>query len=420
MTGWRGLPKGLLNSFRNYNQPECMNKYVNYQKEIQNEISALSKRDPQKFCNDCQRIRQKIFNRYSEIKYCYDYDLLKNKLIEDDEIKDFLEKCLQPPKCSYNGVSNARNPPALKSKSGNTCRGRNVCNSIATPVQESAGKVQQELKLKPLETNLPPRQENLNINQPQAEGGGLTKANTISDNQKNVSITNNPAVVQPQASDPKGNHPFSTTGHESILKQPPSASQHSLHSGLDNSSNDSSPQVNPESESSTTAIAQEKGSEAVILGNGQHSPPYVSSNAPGAQELRSTISAPQDSDVRRLDNKIPGTENHDEKPPGGEDGSAITVGDRNSGSEVVGDFVDRTLDLSGDPLYSKLTDDRVDGEKIFSQAFAETPIDVQISDATTGDNSEIPYKKYTTMALAPTGIIMLMTLLSKVNQIVFH
>ncbi|KNA00609.1 hypothetical protein PVNG_03206 [Plasmodium vivax North Korean] len=362
MTGWRGLHKGLLDSFRNYNQPQCMNKYVNYQKEIQNEISALSKRDPQKFCTNCQRIRQKIFNRYSEIKYCYDYDLLKTKLIEDDEIKDFLEKCLQPPKCSYNGVSNARNPPALKSKSGNTCRGRNVCNSVATPVQESAGK-------------------------------------------KNVSITNDPAVVQPEASDPKGSHPFSTTGHESILKQPPSASQHSLPSGLDNSSNDSSPQVNPESESSTTAIAQEMGSEAVILGNGQHSPPYVSSSAPGAQELRSTISAPQDSD------------NHDEKPPGGEDGSAITVGDRNSGSEVIATLVDSIIDLDGlTPLHTKITDDGAGGENYLKAVSLKAPIDVPLSDSTTGDNPQIKYKNYTAMALAPTGVIMLMTLLSKVNQ----
>ncbi|CAG9480070.1 unnamed protein product [Plasmodium vivax] len=409
----RGTPYRYAYSFRNYKQPECITKYYNYQQEIQKQIDELKKINQKHFCRRCQGIRKNILDKHKELKYCYDYDLLRNRLIDDGEIKDFLGKCLQPSECSYNGTSNVRNSSTLKRESENACEGKKDCNKGAAPPQVLAGKLQQVLNPQSSRTNIPARQENLNIEQPHAERGGSTKANPTLDHKKNISITNDSVVVQPEATDHKGIHPYSTSRELSIPEQPPPPSQHSLPSELDNSSNDSSPRVNPGSESREKAIAEEKDSEAFSLGNDQHGPQYVRSSALVAQELRSTTSAGQNSDVTPLDSKISGAGNLDEKPTGGEDRIAITLGDINSGSRVVDNFAHRILDLGRDFLNSTLTDDRGGGGSYVNQTFFETPVNELLPDESIGDNSETPFKKYTAMALAPTGIIMLMTLLTK-------
>ncbi|CAI7719034.1 PIR protein [Plasmodium vivax] len=412
MTGWRGTSNKFLNSLLNYKQPQCITKYINYQREILKQIEALS--DPKRFCTNCQKIKKDIIDKNNDLKDCHTYNLLKSELIDYFEIKEFMGKCLEPPNCSYNGASNVGNSSALKRQPENTCGGRRNCNKGAATPQVLAGKLQQVLNSQSSRTNIPARQENINIKQPHAEGEGLTKAKTILDHQNNISITNDSVVVQRKAPDHKGVVPSGKTGQVYIPEQPVSASQHSLLSGLDNSSKYSSPQVNPGPESSANAIAQEKDSEAVNLGNDQHGPQYGSGSALVVQDLRSTTSAGQDSDIRPLDSNISGARNLDEKPPGDEDGIAITLGDRNPGSAVLHDLVDNILNFDRVPsLYSTLTDDRGGGGNYISQAFVEKPVDELITGESTGDNSETPFKKYTTMALAPTGIIMLMTLLTK-------
>ncbi|EDL42795.1 variable surface protein Vir18-related [Plasmodium vivax] len=392
--------------------PECMTKYFNYKQEIEKQIDALNKINQRYFCKNCQAVRLNIINKNDELKDCYHPNILRYRLIDDVEIKDFMDKCLPLPNCSYNGTSHVKNPPGLNREPENTCGRRKDCKKGASPPQVLTGKAPQVLNPQSSRTNVPARQEDLNIKQLHAERGGSTEANTLLDNQKNVFITNGPAAVQSEASYPKDMHPFSTPREAYIPEQPPSASQYLLHSELDNSSNDSSPRVNPGSESRAKAIAQEKGSEAVKLENDRHGLLYVSGSTLGAQELRSTTSTGHESDVRPLDSKIPDAGNLEEKPPGGADGTSITPGDRNFGN-IVNNFVDGILGLGGNPLYSTLTNDRDSEGNYISQPFVETPVDVPVSDDPTGDNSETPFKKYTTMALAPTGIIMLMTLLTK-------
>ncbi|GAB69368.1 CYIR protein, partial [Plasmodium cynomolgi strain B] len=59
-------------------------------------------------------LRQDIINKNDQLKDCYAPYLLRNKLIDDFEINAFMDKCLQPPKCRYNGASNVRNFSTLK------------------------------------------------------------------------------------------------------------------------------------------------------------------------------------------------------------------------------------------------------------------------------------------------------------------
>ncbi|CAI7719351.1 PIR protein [Plasmodium vivax] len=401
MAPWPSISSLYIDNYRKYNEPQCITKYINYQQEIQKQIEALS--DPKNFCTKCQKIKQEINEKNNELKNCYAYNLLKTKLINNYEINAFMKKCLEPSKCRYNEAYNVRNPPALKSKSETTCGRSNVCNRVTTPVKESAGKVQQVLNLSPPKTNAQERKEDINIKQPLAEEGGSTQANTILGPQNNISITNDPVVVQPEASDLKGILPSGATGQESIPKSAASASPNSLTSELGSSSNDSSPHVTPGSDSSTTAIAQQKNLETSSHESDQRSLQHVNGNPLSAQDIGGPTSQDQDSH---------------ERSPNGEDAAVITLGNGNPGNEVIANLLERITHLSGlPPLHTKFTDDTAGGDNHLNGGSLETPIEAQNNDATTGDNSEIPYKKYTTMALAPTGIIMLMTLLSKYTSL---
>ncbi|VUZ94240.1 PIR protein [Plasmodium vivax] len=414
MAAWRGKTNKFLHSFRNYKEPECITNYNKFEKEIKRQIAELYKNNPTGFCRNCQKIKQDIINKNDQLKVCYTLDLLRNKLIDDFEINAFMEKCLEPRKCRYNRASNVRNPPALKVKSENSCGGRNDCNKGEASAQVLANKVQQKLNHKSPETNLPARQDDLNIKQPHAEVGRSTKANSILGLQKNISITNQPIVVQPGAPHSKGIDPSGTLGQVYILEQPISASQHSLHSELGNSSNDSSSQVTPASESSLTSIYTEGNLETSSHESNQRSLQHVNGNSLGAQELESATAASQDHDTGSLDFKISAPGGLDKRPPNGEDGTVRTHGGENHATDVIHNLVDSIILLGGTPSpYSTLTHDAAGGENYLNGASLETLVDVPVSDDPIGDNSETPFKKYTAMALAPTGIIMLMTLLTK-------
>ncbi|SCO75064.1 hypothetical protein PVC01_140005100 [Plasmodium vivax] len=411
MAPWPGISSRINDHYRKYLQPHCMTKYNNIHKQILNQIEALNNKDPGNFCKNCQALRLNINNKNNELNYCYAPNILGNKLIDDYDINAFMKKCLPLPKCSYNGASNVRKPSTLKREPENECRERNKCNKGITSSQVSAGKVKPEINYKSPETKLPIRKEDLNITQPHAGEAGSTKANTHSGPQNNISNPNNPVVVQHGAPHSKGIDPSGTTEHEYIPKQPASASPNSLTSVLGNSSEDSSPHVTPGSEPSTTAIAQQKNLETSSHERDQRSLQQINGNPLGAQGSERATSAGEGLNIKVLDSNISGTEDLDEISPDG----------RNPRSSVVHQLVDSIINLDGDPsLYSTLTDAAAGGDNYLNGGSLETSVSKPLIGEFTGDNPEIKYKNYTAMALAPTGVIMLMTLLSKVNQIVFH
>ncbi|EDL47206.1 variable surface protein Vir18, putative [Plasmodium vivax] len=360
MAPWFGTSSRINDQYRKYLEPRCFTNYDNFQKEVKRQITTLNNRDQKSFCTKCQKIKQEINEKNNELKNCYSYNILKNKLINDDDINAFMEKCLEQPKCSYSGASNARSPPALKGKQEKTCRGSNDCNRVATLVKESAGK-------------------------------------------NNTPNPNDLVVARPGVSDPKVIYPSGTTRHESIPKPAASASLNSLTSALGSSSNDSSSRITLGTDSSTTAIAQQQNLGTSSHESDQHSPQHVNSNPLSAQDIGSRTSQDQDTD---------------ERSHNGKDAAVITLGDGNPGTEVISNLLEGIADLGGLPrLHNKITDAAAGGEMYVNGVPLEIPVGKPLSDSTTGDNPEIKYKNYTAMALAPTGVIMLMTLLSKVNQI---
>ncbi|SCO70295.1 VIR protein [Plasmodium vivax] len=401
MATWPGVFNIYSDSFRRYKEPECINNYDNFQKEIKSKITAL--RDPQNFCTKCQKIKQDIINKNNQLNDCYTHKLLRNRLINDDEIKKFMGKCLEPPNCIYNGASHDKNIPGLKRVPAKASGRRNECNTVATPVKESAGTAQPELNRKSPETKLSVKEEEVNIKQSHTEREESTKANTNSGPHNNTSNPNDPVVVKPGAPLSKGIDPSGTTEHESIPEQPTSASPNSLPRELGNSSEDSSPQVTPESEYSTTDIAQQKNLETSNHESDQHVHQQVNGDSLDEQNIERPTSQNQDTDERSLNV---------------EEAAVRTLSGENPAIDVIHNLVDSIIHLGGTPSpYNTLTDDAPGGGNYLNGVPLETPIDVPVSDDPTGNNSQIPYKKYTTMALAPTGILMLLTLLSKYTSL---
>ncbi|KMZ84793.1 hypothetical protein PVBG_00573 [Plasmodium vivax Brazil I] len=393
-------------SFRRYKELGCMTKYNNIQKQILNQIATLNNNNTRNFCERCQSLRLNIINEDDQLKDCYAPDLLRNKLIDDDEIKKFMGKCLPSPNCIYNGAPRVNNPPKIKRVPAKACGGINECNKGATSVRVLANQLQPALNPHPPVTNLPVRPKDINIKHSDTEREESTKAKINSGPHNNISITNDPVVVEPGAPYSKGIDLSGTTRHESIAKPDASVLPNSLPSELGSSSNDSASHVTPGSESSTTPIVQQKNLETVSLHSDQHGPQQVKGNSLGAQNIGRPTSQEQGAHERSLN---------------GEDGAAITLSGRNHGNAVVDGTLHRISNLDAGPsLFSEFTDDTAVGEKYLNGDSLETSIHEQLIGESTGDNSEIKYKNYTAMALAPTGVIMLMTLLSKVNQIVFH
>ncbi|KMZ90070.1 hypothetical protein PVMG_03631 [Plasmodium vivax Mauritania I] len=393
-------------SFRRYKELGCMTKYNNIQKQILNQIATLNNNNTRNFCERCQSLRLNIINEDDQLKDCYAPDLLRNKLIDDDEIKKFMGKCLPSPNCIYNGASRVNNPPKIKRVPAKACGGINECNKGATSVRVLANQLQPALNPHPPVTNLPVRPKDINIKHSDTEREESTKAKINSGPHNNISITNDPVVVKPGAPLSKGIDPSGTTEHESIPEQPTSTSPNSLPRELGNSSEDSSPQVTPESEYSTTDIAQQKNLETSNHESDQHVHQQVNGDSLDEQNIERPTSQNQDTDERSLNV---------------EEAAVRTLSGENPAIDVIHNLVDSIIHLGGTPSpYNTLTDDAPGGGNYLNGVPLETPIDVPVSDDPTGNNSQIPYKKYTTMALAPTGILMLLTLLSKVNQNVFH
>ncbi|VUZ99243.1 PIR protein [Plasmodium vivax] len=402
MAPWPGIPSRFINQYRKYKELECITKYKNIHEQILNKIATLNN-NPRNFCKRCQALRLNIINENEQLKDCYAPDLLRNKLIDDYEINAFMEKCLEPPNGIYNGASHDKNIPGLKRVPAKASGRRNECNTVATPVKESAGTAQPELNRKSPETKLSVKEEEVNIKQSHTEREESTKANTNSGPHNNTSNPNDPVVVKPGAPLSKGIDPSGTTEHESIPEQPTSASPNSLPRELGNSSEDSSPQVTPESEYSTTDIAQQKNLETSNHESDQHVHQQVNGDSLDEQNIERPTSQNQDTDERSLNV---------------EEAAVRTLSGENPGTEVISNLLEGIADLGGLPrLHNKITDAAAGGEMYVNGVPLEIPVGKPLSDSTTGDNPEIKYKNYTAMALAPTGVIMLMTLLSKYTSL---
>ncbi|VUZ99245.1 PIR protein [Plasmodium vivax] len=90
------------------------------------------------FCRKCQGVREHIISKNNALKDCYNNNPLRNELIDDPDIKDFIKKCPEVSKCIQNDPSRAKKTVLPKGPNLQPCKKNNTCTTgtVSTEVTD--------------------------------------------------------------------------------------------------------------------------------------------------------------------------------------------------------------------------------------------------------------------------------------------
>lgn len=199
--------------FKRYNENACITNYIRVKSEIVQKINELQKKEPSHFCNNCGVIRTHIFAENNKINNCFFSNSKSPKLIDDDDIKRFIQDCIEYKKCVHNRTSSAK--------------------KTAAPARASAGKDKQQSG-RDSKTSKPgdsPIKGPSGQDQNRASGKALTEAKPIAQKSNGISSPHNSGEAQEDASKQIANPPISTSGRIETQEQRISPSAHRPVSG---------------------------------------------------------------------------------------------------------------------------------------------------------------------------------------------
>ncbi|KMZ79356.1 hypothetical protein PVIIG_06002 [Plasmodium vivax India VII] len=87
------------NMFKQYREKECIGEYITSKNKIKQQIDELQKSAPSYFCGKCSTIKTHIIAENNRINKCFPSNSKSLKLIEDDDIKGFIEECIDYEAC---------------------------------------------------------------------------------------------------------------------------------------------------------------------------------------------------------------------------------------------------------------------------------------------------------------------------------
>ncbi|CAI7718296.1 PIR protein [Plasmodium vivax] len=128
MSSWAGTSRISSDLIKRYIQPKCISDYSRYRNEFVRQIEALSKSNQREFCKRCDIIKKNIKEKDRELNHCYVKNLVTVKLIQNDNIKDFIEECPEIPECNKKYIPSANKGSVLKSGTKEAC-GRSGCKN---------------------------------------------------------------------------------------------------------------------------------------------------------------------------------------------------------------------------------------------------------------------------------------------------
>ncbi|KMZ82919.1 hypothetical protein PVIIG_05665 [Plasmodium vivax India VII] len=123
--GWQHTRR-VNDMFQRFQGPTCTSNYINTKNEIEQKINTFNYKDPNSYCRRCNEIKKNITEKTGELQYCYD----------TDKIKEFIDKCPDPPKCRYPPNKPVRKPDVSKGQESDSCTGQGKCKEkIVTQVE---------------------------------------------------------------------------------------------------------------------------------------------------------------------------------------------------------------------------------------------------------------------------------------------
>ncbi|KMZ79130.1 hypothetical protein PVIIG_01604 [Plasmodium vivax India VII] len=138
-TPWNTNNRNILGRYRQLTGGGCTNDFVKFKYKIEGEIAQLNEKKPREFCQKCSNLRTTIINKDTEFKACSTQQSKQLKLIEDYDIKNFIDKCPTVPECLQMLLQRNKKPVAAKQESKTNCVKNKGCEqTISSTASQKA------------------------------------------------------------------------------------------------------------------------------------------------------------------------------------------------------------------------------------------------------------------------------------------
>ncbi|SCA60652.1 hypothetical protein PVC01_000098300 [Plasmodium vivax] len=145
MTGWSRFMSSSFGNIQKLREVRCTSDYFSSKNDIVQQISKIIILPHPHFCRRCQVIKKDIISKNNELSHCYKYNSLRHELIDHEDIKEFIKKCPEVSECIRNDPSRAKKTTLPKDPKLQPCKNNNTCTT-GTVSTEVAGKPKAQLE----------------------------------------------------------------------------------------------------------------------------------------------------------------------------------------------------------------------------------------------------------------------------------
>ncbi|KMZ84219.1 hypothetical protein PVBG_06299 [Plasmodium vivax Brazil I] len=212
-----GTRSGFFNIMQGYQKIECIKKYTNYKDEIERKIGELLPKSDSDFCRKCSIIKKDITKKNDELNECYTNNSISQPLIENHDIKDFIDDCTGYNQCIRNRSSRRSKHDALKRESEKKCLGNQRCEQKTTAIVSQKAKPPSRLSSESSSSRTPQRQKPQIQTGNHADEGESGKQNALLQPQQVVKSPTSSIEPKSEVSESVTNHPSSAPAQVETL-----------------------------------------------------------------------------------------------------------------------------------------------------------------------------------------------------------
>ncbi|SCO68395.1 hypothetical protein PVT01_120005200 [Plasmodium vivax] len=165
-TRWSPINRNIISRYQQLTGGGCTNDFVKFKNKIEEEIAELDEKKYREFCQKCSNLRATITKKDAEFKACSTGQSNQLKLIENHDIKNFIDKCRTVNECLQKLSPPNKKPVAKKQGPETNCvKNRNCAQTISSTASQTA-RQSPRLASKPPSTIITQEQKSQNISGP--------------------------------------------------------------------------------------------------------------------------------------------------------------------------------------------------------------------------------------------------------------
>ncbi|KMZ77740.1 hypothetical protein PVIIG_00429 [Plasmodium vivax India VII] len=215
--GWFGARSSFIKIAKGYQEINCIQNYTNYKEEIERKIRELLTKSDSYFCRTCHTIKTDITKKNGELKDCYKIKSISQPLIENHDIKPFMDDCTAYDQCIRNRLSRRSKHDALKRESEQKCSGNLPCEQKTAATVSQKTRTPLRLSSESSSTRTPQSQKPQIQTGNHAAGGESGKQNAVLQTQHVVNSPTSSILPRREGSESVPNHPSSSPAQVEIL-----------------------------------------------------------------------------------------------------------------------------------------------------------------------------------------------------------